>query len=209
MQFPLFNPVFVDITTTSLLHISDSVLRSYDASSLVGLDFSKAFNDTVNRELLLAKLQYYGLSSSAIKFFRSFLIDHLQKVFIRNHLPNFSSLRPIPSGVSQDSIFGPILFNIFVADLPKLRLVSNLHMYVDNVRLFLSFKGSEAVGAVKNLNNDLSLVAQWANSNGLHLNPSKSSFLTVDKSRLLSRLSSFDVSINNIHIIAIIVFKNP
>lgn len=71
-------------TTTSLLHLSDSVLRAFDVgslSALVALDFSKAF-DTINHELLIAKLHHYNLSDTALSLFRSFLAHRVQLVLI-------------------------------------------------------------------------------------------------------------------------------
>jgi len=71
-------------TITSILHLSDAVLRSFNShslSALVALDFSKAF-DTVNHELLLAKLRY-NLSNLAISLFRSFFLNCSQSILIR------------------------------------------------------------------------------------------------------------------------------
>lgn len=76
-------------TTTSLLHLSDSVLRSFDegcVSAIVTLDFTKAF-DTVNHDLLLAKLKWCGLSSFAISLLRSFLSGRSQRVIIKDPFP--------------------------------------------------------------------------------------------------------------------------
>lgn len=71
-------------TTTFLLHLSDSVLRTFDVgslSALVALDFSKAF-DTINHKLLIAKLHHYNLSDTALSLFRSFLAHRVQLVLI-------------------------------------------------------------------------------------------------------------------------------
>jgi len=186
-------------TTTSLLHLSDSVLRAFDnhsLSALVALDFSKAF-DTVNHDLLLAKLRYYNLSNLAISLLRSFLLNRSQSVLVRNPLPLLSSALTIPSGVPQGSILGPLLFNIFVADLPSLPTASRLYMYADDVLALISFTIPEAQQAAKSLNNDLGLISDWSKANGLHLNPTKSSILVTGFPSLLSRLHSFDIHIQH------------
>jgi len=185
--------------TTSLLHLSDVVLSAFDSqslSALVALDFSKAF-DTVNHDLLLAKLRYYNLSLSTVSLLRSFLLNRSQSVLVRNPLLSFSSPLTVPSGVPQGSILGPLLFNIFVADLPSLPTTSRLYMYADDVLVLKSFTLSEASHAAASLSDDLSTIAEWSIANGLHLNPSKSSLLIAGSSTLFSRLHFFDVHIQH------------
>ena len=186
-------------TTTSLLRISDSVLRAFDRSlltTIITLDFSKAF-DTVNHDLLVAKLSYYGVSESALALLRSFLSSRYQQVIIRKPFPLLSSFRLVPSGVPQGSILGPLLFNIFVADLPNLCLHSEMFMYADDVILLKSFKVSNILAVSTYLNEDLQLIAEWSTSNALHLNPSKSSYLIVGSSPSVSRLQSFDLFLHD------------
>jgi len=121
-------------TTTELLHLFDLVLRgliphfdSGSVSSLIAFDFSKAF-DTVNHELLLAKLDHYNLSSSALSLMYSFLIGRSQRV-LRAPFPPMSFLRNIPSGVSQGSVFEPLLFSIFTANLASVYFdAKNFHL---------------------------------------------------------------------------------
>ena len=182
-------------TTTELLHLSHCVLRGFDSghlSAIVALDLTKAFA-TINHDLLLAKLRIYGLSPSAISLLCSFLSNRTQQVLIHNPFPLLSSPRQVISGVPQGSILGPLLFNIFVSDLTSISLSSQLFMYADDV-IFLSFlHPSDALSASSSLNNDLAIVANWASSNGLCLNPSKSSLLIAGSPALLSRLHAFDI----------------
>ena len=76
------------------------------------MDLSKAF-DTLNHNLLLAKLDAYGFSFSAIKFVQSYLSERFQKVDINN---NFSQCCKILLGVPLGSILGPLLFNAYICN---------------------------------------------------------------------------------------------
>ena len=81
--------------------------------SALFMDLSKAF-DTINHDLLIAKLKAYGFSKEALKLMKSYLKNRKQKVQINN---NFSSERDVIAVVPQGSIDGLLLFNLFINDL--------------------------------------------------------------------------------------------
>jgi len=190
-------------TTTSLLHVADHILHSFDhsiVSTLVALDFSKVF-DTINYQLLLAKLHHYGLSKSALSLFRSFLSSRSQSVVIYNLFPIFSSSRIVPSRVPQRSVLDPLLFSIFTADFFSILRCTAVHVCCANDVLVKSFTPSDAASVSAILNHDLQLIANWSASCGLLLNPTKSLSLLVGSSVLLSRTRSFTVSFNSIPLV--------
>ena len=80
------------------------------------LDLSAAFN-FVDHPLLLEKLSLYGFSDDALNWVRSYLTGRSQRVYIESFL---STSQPVPTGVPQGSILGPLLYIIFTNELPEL-----------------------------------------------------------------------------------------
>ena len=92
------------------------------------IDLSKVF-DTMNHDLLIAKLGAYGFQKDALSFMKSYLTKRRQRVRVNS---NFSAWERIISGVPQGSILGPLLFNIFLNDLFLLVKNSELSNYADD-----------------------------------------------------------------------------
>ena len=104
-------------TAKALAHFTVNILQNMDAGSFVGavfLDLSKAF-DTVDHHLLLRKLTNIGLTSSTTQWFRSYLTNRSQITSVGDA---HSAATEMPVGVPQGCILGPLLFLIYVNDLP-------------------------------------------------------------------------------------------
>ena len=98
---------------TVMLEKWEKALDKGENMSAKFMDLSKAF-DTINHDLLLAKLKAYGFSKQALSFMCSYLKNRRQRVQINN---KFSSLKEVMTGVPQGYIDYPLLFNLFINDL--------------------------------------------------------------------------------------------
>ena len=154
-----------------LLHVSESWLRAIDVGQYVGaifLDLTKAF-DCVNHNILLQKLDCYGIRGGAYEWIESFLCNRTQQVSVKDAL---SSKGLVTIGVPQGSILGPLLFSIYVNDLPNSITLCDVNMYADDTELHYSSSQLERVEQV--LQNGLEEVSNWMSVNGFKLNIDKS-----------------------------------
>ena len=143
----------IPATETSFIQTTDEILNAIDKKKLTAvvlLDLIKAF-DSIDHQILLAKLQDIGSSRSAIKWFESYLTSRYQYVRINTTL---STKLPVSSGVPQGSILGPLLFNICVNDLPSVPESCSSQCYVDDTKLLMSFQLHDQHAAIAKMNKD-------------------------------------------------------
>jgi hypothetical protein len=146
-------------------------LENKEVGFCILLDFAKAF-DTVNHEILLKKLEYYGIRGTALNWFKSYLSDRMQCTEIGD---TQSKLEYIKCGVPQGSILGPLLFLLYINDIVMSSDVFKFILFADDTSLFYSHKNKQE--AMQILNIELSKISQWLAANKLSLNVGKSKLL--------------------------------
>ena len=151
-------------TVTALLEATDSWALNIDRgwiNAVVFLDLKKAF-DTVDHEILLSKLRSYGIRGLALRLFRSYLVDRTQicQIDCSKSTPRF-----LNCGVPQGTILGPLLFLLYINDLPQCLNFSHPRMYADDTSITYAGKDLNEIGDY--LNNDLKSVNTWLSSNKL------------------------------------------
>jgi hypothetical protein len=183
-------------TETALLRIQNDLLLSIDQrklSALVLLDLSAAF-DTIDHDILLSRLSStFGITGSALCLLTSYLKNRSQSVSIGSHSTPPS---PMPTGVPQGSVLGPLLFSLYTTPLSYLIATSQVsyHLYADDTQLYISFESSHATNSLLTLSSVLDSVHSWLTSNRLSVNPSKTEYLIIGTPQQRSKLMSSDIT---------------
>ena len=152
-------------------------------------DLSKAF-DVINHEMLLNKLNIYGIRGIVNDWFRSYLSDRSQYVEIEN---TQSETLPIKYGVPQGSILGPLLFLIYVNDIGN-SCHANILSFADDTTLYMS--GSNLDQLYADANTQINSLFEWFCSNKLSLNAKKTKYIVIRPRHLRTDLTERSISIN-------------
>ena len=183
-------------TAYALIQLYDTLSDAIDLGKVtLGLfiDLSKAF-DTVNHDILLAKLEFYGVRGVALQWFKSYLSCRTQ--FVQYNGYNSSS-KYIKFGVPQGSILGPLLFLLYINDLCNVSKALDFILLADDTNIFFSHNDPNQLMEI--VNNELKKLSSWFQANKLSINIKKSNFILFKTKQNRQELD-LHFSINDIEI---------
>jgi len=175
-------------TSHALISIIERIRKALDDGNLacgVFVDLQKAF-DTVDHVILLSKLNHYGIRGITNNWFKCYLSNRSQFVFVSY---SKSSIKFIRHGVPQGSVLGPLLFLIYINDLHNSIFSCETFKFADDTHL-LHFN-SDLLSLCNRVNRDLRSLQTWLRANKIRLNAGKTEFLIFRHHRKLLAFEPF------------------
>ena len=164
-----------DSTTFQLLVIYDDFCKALDkqqTTQAIFFDISKAF-DRVWHLGLIRKLHAIGIRGNLLDWFKNYLSGRSQAVVVKGETSNYL---PVRAGVPQGSVLGPLLFIIYINDLP-LNIQSIIKLFADDTSTYMSLEDVHQRTDI--LNSDLAKVTDWAKTWKVKFNPLKTELMTI------------------------------
>ena len=165
-------------TTLQLLRVIDEwteILDNGGSIDVIYFDFMKAF-DKVSHSRLILKLKSYGIGGVLLDWLKSFLTDRKQRVGVNDE---YSEWTEVPSGVPQGSVLGPVLFVVYINDLPdKVTGDSMLYMFADDTKLYRAILD---VSDTEILQQDIDNMDEWSREWLMDFHPLKCKVLKMGK----------------------------
>ena len=171
-------------TLQQMLIFTNQIMNSSSQTDVIYFDISKAF-DTVSHSILLSKLWSFGITGVLWTWFKNYLSDRHQSVYINSYL---SSSLPVTSGVPQGSILGPLLFLVYINDITSSINYSHILEFADDTKCFKNISNYSDQNC---LQEDINALATWSGTSDLKFNLNKSVHLSF-KAKVVTSYTMFD-----------------
>ena len=185
-------------TSHALISLTEDVMKNLDKGNIdcgIFADLQKAF-DTVEHDILLTKLENYGINGIGNEWFKSYRFDRKQFVSINGHVSNKASIKFV---VPHGSVLGPLLFLIYVNVLDHAIKFCKFHHFVDDTN-FVHF--SKSVNKLNNyINIDIKNLTNWLNANKISLNARKPELAILYEGKTRVRLKIITLQKKDLRII--------
>jgi hypothetical protein len=170
-------------TYMAIIELVDTIITAVENNeSTIGifLDLSKAF-DTINHNILLYKLEYYGFRGIVLDWFKNYLSNRKQYVYFNS---SDSQLKDIVCGVPQGSILGPLLFILYINDITSTSNILDFILFADDTTIVYSHEDIDS--QINVVNNELKEVSGWFKANKLSVNATKTNYMILGTSHMTS-----------------------
>ena len=160
----------------ALVSLTEAIKNSLDNRKFgcgIFIDLQKAF-DTVKHHILLMKLEHYGIRGTSLDWFESYLSDRKQCVLVNG---SHSCYLNVTCGVPQGSVLGPLLFLIYINDLPLSSSKLAFYLFADDTNIYCESESLDQLQSV--VNRELKKVKMWLDVNKLSLNIDKTNFIII------------------------------
>ena len=139
-------------TLHALISMTECIRKTTD-EGMFGIGVFIDLHDTVNHSILLKKLKHYGIRGVALDWFSSYLSEGKQYVSVNGHS---SEKLEISCGVHQGSVLDPLLFLIYINDLPNVSKYLSFFLFADDTNIY--FKHHDLIQMQKTMNRELKKV---------------------------------------------------
>jgi len=180
-------------TDMAIIQLADKINTAVERNETtigIFLDLSKAF-DTIDHNILLHKLEYYGFRGIVLDWFKNYLSNRKQFV---SYNTCESELKDVICGVPQGSILGPLLFILYINDITNTSNVLEFILFADDTTILFSHKNIES--QIYFVNEQLKEVSNWFKANKLSVNASKTNYMLLGTPQMTS-INHIDIILDN------------